>query len=222
MRDKWYGDKRDVVKWGAILFLSTRCSITKILHVALYRPDRKDYKLRINGTQEPLPKEVIEHFHNLDQIQLLARNAQVTIDVHKNLFKWNRRFRTRQDFRKSYFDRVGETIMTYRERVIVFLDPDTGIAGETDRYELVNPEEIRIILGAMKPGDFLLFYQHARRGDKHWRINTETDFIRAVGTGVLVETITCQEIAKDVAFFAVERNKRDGDSEEKRREDSEM
>ena len=39
MRDWWYGDKRDIVKWGAILVLARKQSINTVLQVALYRPD---------------------------------------------------------------------------------------------------------------------------------------------------------------------------------------
>ena len=54
MRDWWYGDKRDVVKWGTILVLARKRSILVVLQVALYRPDRPTYHLTVDGTSESL------------------------------------------------------------------------------------------------------------------------------------------------------------------------
>ena len=97
--------------------------------------------------------------------------------------------------------------MQHREPVIVFLDPDTGTAPENCGYEHVTHQEIQTVLRAMKPGDILLFYQHARLGDGDWLNSTGEEFRQAVGAGIPVATITCNEIANDAAFFVVERSK---------------
>jgi hypothetical protein len=208
MRDRWYGDKRDIVKWGAILVLARKQSINTVLQVALYRPDPpKKYHLTINGTTEFLPNEVIRHFRDIDQIKRIEKKAKIRIHIHKDLFQWRPGFRTREDFRKSYFNEVARKITEYREAVIVFLDPDTGIAPKTYGYEHVTPKEIKTILRAMKPGDWLLFYQHAQLGDGNWRNSTKGKFGQAVNSTVPIDTITCEEIASDVAFFTVERSK---------------
>lgn len=207
MRDWWYGDNRDVVKWGTVLVLARKRSIPVVLQVALYRPDRPNYHLTVDGTSEPLPVEVIQHFRDIDHIQRLAENVGLRIDIHKDLFQWRAEFRTRADFRKAYFGDVTNRIKQYSEPLIVFLDPDTGIAPETYGYEHVTHQEIQEVLRAMKPGDVFLFYQHARLGDGDWLNSTKEEFSQAVGMGVSVDTITCNEIANDVAFFVVERSK---------------
>lgn len=175
--------------------------------VALYSADRPNYQLTIDGTAEPLPIEVIRHFRDIDQIQRLAAKAELRIDVHKELFQWRSEFRTREDFRRAYFNEAAKKIKTYGDSVIVFLDPDTGIAPKTCGYEHVAPQEIQAMLRAMKPGDVLLFYQHARLGDSDWLSSTKAEFGQAVGPDVPVDTITCKEIANDVAFFVLERSK---------------
>jgi hypothetical protein len=165
------------VKWGAILVLARKQSINTVLQVALYRPDLpNNYHITIDGTTRPLPNEAIRHFRDIDQIQRLAANAKIRIDIHKDLFQWRPGFRTREDFRKSYFDEVARKIKKYREAVIVFLDPDTGIAPKTYGYKHVTPKEIKTTLKAMKPGDWLLFYQHAQLGDRKWRNSTKGEF----------------------------------------------
>ena len=181
MRDWWYGDKRDVVKWGAVLVLARKRSISAVLQVALYRPDRPNYRLIVDGTPEPLPVEVLQHFRDIDHIVQLAATVDLKIDVHKDLFQWCPEFRTREDFRKAYFGDLANRIKQYAEPVIVFLDPDTGIAPDNYGYEHVTDQEIRTVLRAMRQGDVLLFYQHARLGDRDWRNSTKEEFGQAVG-----------------------------------------
>lgn len=205
MRDLWYGDKRDVVKWGTVIALARKRKIPVVLQVALYRPDRPNYHLIVDGTSEPLPVEVIRHFRDIDHIQQLAVNVKLKINIHKDPFQWCAEFHTREDFRKAYFNGVSNKIKQYGEPAIVFLDPDTGIAPESYGYEHVTRQEIQKVLRAMKHGDVLLFYQHAQIGNRDWLNSTKVKFGQAVGMGVPVDTITCNEIANDVAFFAVER-----------------
>ena len=71
MRDLWYGDKRDVVKWGTVIALARKRKIPVVLQVALYRPDRPNYHLIVDGTSEPFPVDVIRHFRDIDHIQQL-------------------------------------------------------------------------------------------------------------------------------------------------------
>jgi hypothetical protein len=207
MRDWWYGDKRDVVKWGSICVLAQKRSIRTVLQVAFYRPESRNYHLSMDGTAEPLPTGVIQHFRNIDHIQRLAAKADLRIDIHKDLFQWSCEFRTRSDFRKAYFNGVRSRITQYSEAIIVFLDPDTGIAPANYGYEHITHQEIQTVLGAMKTSDVLLLYQHARQGDRDWLNSARQEFCQAVGPDVPVETITCSAIASDVVFFMVERSK---------------
>ena len=207
MRDWWYGDKRDLVKWGAVPVLARKWSIRAVLQVALYRSAIYDYHLSIGNTTKSLPVEVVRHFRDIDDIQRLAEATNLKIDIHKDTFQWNREFRTKKDFREDYFDKVTTKIRHYRDSVIVFLDPDTGIAPLNYDYKHVTHREIRKTLRAMKIGDVLLFYQHARRGDKDWINSTKKEFSEAIGTGVPIDTIICNQIASDVMFLVVERSK---------------
>ncbi len=207
MRDRWYGDKRDVVKWGTICVLAQKRSIRTVLQVAFYRSERQNYHLTIGGTSEPLPVAVIQHFWDIDHIQGLGANVNLRIDIHKVMFQWSREFNTREDFRKAYFNGVTCKIKDYSDPVIVLLDPDTGIAPANYRYEHVTHKEIQAVLRAMKTCDVLLLYQHARIGDGDWLNSAKEEFCQAVGTDVPTETITCNEIAGDVVFFMVERSK---------------
>lgn len=197
MRDLWYGDKRDIVKWGAIRFLAGRHGIRTVLQVAFYRP----YTLRINEAEVELPQDVFEHFvRDLDDVKRLGKKTGLTIDIHKDEFP-------PPSGRATYFLEVVGKINKYKCPIIVLLDPDTGIAPMNCTPEHVSPEEIQTVLNAMRPGDLLVFYQHKRQGDnKKWRDAMKKEFTSAVG-GNCVEVIYSNDIAHDVVFFAVQLKK---------------
>ncbi len=198
MRDLWYGDKRDIVKWGSILALACRYSIGTVFQIPFYRP----YKLRINEVEKSLPHEVFEHFfRDLGDIKRLENKTGLTIDVLKDEFMPSLG-------RAAYFDLVNRTITKYKDcPIILLLDPDTGVAPKTCKPEHVSRREIQTVLKAMKSGDLLVFYQHKRQGDsRQWRDAMKEEFCSAVG-GDCVDVIYCNDIAHDVVFFAVEVKK---------------
>lgn len=126
MRDWWYGDKRDIVKWGAIVVLAKQHDIHRVMQVALYRPDPPKYKLSFNDTTEPefLRGEVIRHFRDLDDIHRLGKKVGLRIYVHKDIFNKCPTLPTRKDFGRAYFNKVAEktssfTFSTYR--LVMFL-----------------------------------------------------------------------------------------------------
>src|SRR5271169_3122065 len=51
MRDRWYGDNRDLVKWATLLHLAHTNRVGTILQVAMYRADKPDEppQLLMNG-----------------------------------------------------------------------------------------------------------------------------------------------------------------------------
>jgi hypothetical protein len=176
MRDWWYGDKRDVVKWGTVIALARKRRIEAVLQVALYRHDKMGWRLNVDGATDPVPTEVIQHFRKLEDIYRLGADVGVKIEIHKALFQRSSGFMTKEDFRRSYFDDVANEIRKYEKPIIVLLDPDTGIAPETCRYQHVTVAEIQTVVNAMKSDDLLVFYQHARRGDANWRDSTKGEF----------------------------------------------
>ena len=61
MRDKWYGDKRDLIKWGVLLELARRHGAEHILQVLYFR--NTDWgELEIDEELVKLPTEVLRHF----------------------------------------------------------------------------------------------------------------------------------------------------------------
>ena len=192
MRTQWYGDKKDVVKWSALVHLARRERISKILQVALFRPDGDAPQLRTAQGLVPLPTEVFNHFRDLDDIQRLADVSGLRIEVLKTPFRK----------RSSYFASVVSRIRELAgEPLVVFLDPDTGVAPQVPGLEHVTSDELRMISDAMKPKDALVCYQHARR-QKDWRGVTRRAFARALDVPTYEVEVCESALAKDVVLFA--------------------
>ena len=200
MRDQWYGDNRDVVKWSALVYLARRDGVSAILHVAMYRPDRPPEPLATVRGKVPPAVEVIRHFRDLDDIQRLAAATGLSIEVLKELFT----------DRAAYFRRVCERIQTRGDRpVLVFLDPDVGLATETPGPEHVSSAEVAAVYEALRPDDILVCYQHARR-QKDWRGRARRAFANAPGLPSFeVEVLQC-ELARDVLLLAVRKARAPG------------
>lgn len=158
MKDQWYGDKRDLVKWGALLILAEQHKAGKILQVAYLRPSTYG-TLDIGGQSHALPNSVRDHFRNVRHIRGLRAEPPVEIEVVDRPF----------GERSAYTEAVVQTVVgeTEREPWVIFLDPDTGLAPPKPGLEHVLDEEVVRIWGAMHQGDLLAVYQHQtnRRGD---------------------------------------------------------
>ncbi len=196
MRDQWYGDNRDIVKWSALVHLARRDGVSAILHVAMYRPDRPPEPLAGVRGEVPPAVEVIRHFRDLDDIQRLASATGFRIEVLKDLFT----------DRAAYFTRVCELIQARDDRpVLVFLDPDVGLATESPGPEHVSSAEVAAVYEALRPDDMLVCYQHARR-QKDWRGRARRAFANAPGLpSFQVEVLQC-DLARDVLLFAVKKD----------------
>ena len=198
MRDQWYGDNRDLLKWGTLVHIAQRDRISTILHVALYRPSDEVPSLNSAQGRVEFPTEVIQHFRNLDHIHRLAGACGIRIAVYKALFK----------DRATYFARARKRIESLSgDSLVVFLDPDTGVAGQVVGLEHVMADEVRALFDVMKPGDTLACYQHARR-QKDWRGDRRRAFTRALGVPSQDVEVFDSELAKDVILFSTTKKQK--------------
>ena len=192
MRTQWYGDNRDVVKWGALVHLARRERRSTILQVALFRPDGDQTKLSTARGVVPLPAEVCRHFRDLDDIQRLAASSGLRIEVRKTPFT------KRSNYFASVVSRIRELA---GEPLVVFLDPDTGVAPQVPGLEHVTSDELSMTFDAMKPRDALVCYQHARH-QKDWRGVTRRGFAKALDVQTYDVEVFESALAKDVVLFA--------------------
>ena len=195
MRDQWYGDNRDLVKWSALVHLARRETVPAILHVAMRRPGPAPAALVTpHGTVDP-PLEVFRHFRDLDDIQRLAVATGLSIEVVREPFT------DRTAYFKSVCDRVGAP----RDgAMLVLLDPDVGLAPEIFGLEHVTSTDVAAVFAALRPGDLLVCYQHARK-QKDWRGRARRAFANAPGLPSFEVEVLQSEVARDVLLLAVKK-----------------
>jgi hypothetical protein len=204
MQDQWYGDKRDIVKWGSLVHMAREYGTQSILQVAFFRRSDSNYRLWVNSVsgdgQVPLAPEVWDHFREIRQIERLGLAVKREIKVFDRVFC---------EPRDAHIRALLTCVDKYQPRpLLVFLDPDTGIAPLKAKpgLEHVLASEVGSIWGAMRAGDVLAFYQHRRR-TKDWLAETRAQFVEALNKveRAKVRTVTCPGLAKDVAFFVARR-----------------
>ncbi len=195
MRDKWFADNRDLVKWGVLLTLARKEGITHILQV-LYRRQDEWGGLAIDGTDEKIPTEVIRHFR--DPLSVTRLDPAITIEVITDTLSSH----------DTYQLMVLNHLRTRStSRSVVFLDPDTGLAPRHAALEHVRDADLSEIWRALQPGDLLVFYQHqTNRSGQPWIEPKKRQFALALdipdGT---VKVATGMQTARDVAFFYARR-----------------
>lgn len=196
MRDEWYGDKRDLIKWGVLLDLEQRYKAKQILQVLYYRPS--EWKpIEIDGDKVELNPEVVRHFRNPFAVSKIA--CKSCIEVMRKPFV----------HRDAYQSEVLKRIRLRTELPgIIFLDPDTGLEPRgkpTLKHVLVS--EVWEIWKTLSPGDVLVLYQHqTNRNGSEWIQAKRRQFEKALGIGQGKSKVGRAEgIAKDVAFFFAQK-----------------
>ena len=190
MKDQWYADKRDLVKWGVLLKLAEKYGIISILQVAYFRPTQWG-QLTIDGEPCDLPQAVIDHFRRVGDITSLK--TQVEVIVFDIPF-------TQKD-RSSYHQQVLARLPRLLRPAIIFLDPDTGLEPSRAGPKHVGKRELREIWNALRGRDVLVFYQHRARRPQSLR-EKQDEFEKALGVRSGESKVARgSDIASDVAFF---------------------
>ncbi len=195
MKNKWYSDNRDLVKWSILIHLAKLTSAAKILQIAYFRHDKFD-PVEIDGEFFGIPTEVTSHFRDIHKIEGLS--SQIGIHVFDMVFENRDEYLLQAlSFMKSFAN----------ERCIVFLDPDTGLEPAHPDLTHVLEKEIKRIWATLKIDDILVFYQHqTNRNNKPWiepkRSQLEMAIEAPVGS---VKIAHGMRLARDVAFFYVKK-----------------
>lgn len=193
MQNKFYGDKRDIVKWGTLIHICRQWKVDMIIQVAFFRNDLERPKLTTNSGDVSIAEEVWSHFgRNITQVRSLGELANISIDVFDMVFD----HRTREKYTDAVLARI-ESIESQPK--VVFLDPDTGIAPTKIGVQHVSRDEIRRIWSALKTGDWLVLYQHLWH-KKDCRQEARKRFISICGIAD-VEEFWSSRIAHDVVFL---------------------
>jgi len=194
MQDIWYGDNRDLVKWGTLVHLATREHLGLIVQVALFRKG-KPITLKTGLETVPVPANVWSHFRKLGNIQSLCESPGPEMLVFADEFDHNTR--------RSYFQRVAEVLRQRNEAKAVLLDPDTGLKLTKYNAKHVIPPDILETWEALRKGDWLLLYQH-RWFSTRWRVIARQRFKTACGA-LKVETFRATKQPSDVILLGARK-----------------
>jgi len=191
MRDRFYSDNRDLVKWAVLHRLAETFKADIILQLAYYR--RSDFpKVTIDGKEYDIPQEVIAHFRDLRTISNI--NSTIRVAVFDPLF----------EDRDTYLNAAKAFLSNFRQqRCVVFLDPDTGLEPQNPNLDHVLESEAKAIWKETKSGDVYVFYQHqTNRAGRPWIEPKRGQLERALALPEhSIKIAQGPKIAHDVVFF---------------------
>ena len=163
LRNQWYADNRDVVKWAVLIHLARRRGIETVVQVCMLRPSKPASALNADGAEKPVPPEVLEHFRDVRSVASLAERAGVSVGVIDRPFGPDDGSRD-EAARDEYFRHIEVALKEYGDTaLVVLLDPDTGLAPRNHDWRHVRAGEAAAAWRALAAGSVLVLYQHARR-----------------------------------------------------------
>jgi len=195
MRNKWYGDKRDVVKWSVLIQLANIKAASRILQIAYFREDDPS-RVEMDGNDHDIPAEVMAHFRDISRIHELPSHVKITV------------FDKVIADRNEYLDEASEFISSFKkERCIVFLDPDTGLEPANHNLNHVLDKEAKAYWDTLKHLDVLALYQHqTNRNGEAWEEPKRMQFERAIAVPHgIVKTGRGVHVARDVVLFYAQK-----------------
>ena len=193
MQDRFYGDNRDLVKWGTLLELARQYQVKQVLQVLYHRSNTWN-SIEIDGESVPIPEEVIQHFRDTKSICTL--NSSVPVEVLSEAFS------DRGQYLKYV---IGEIQGRKAIKKIVFLDPDTGLEPQGGRpnWKHVLEGELEVIWNSLSREDVLVFYQHQPH-IPDWINTKKRQFAEAIRVPD-AKRAYAPLIAPDVVFFFAQR-----------------
>jgi hypothetical protein len=195
VKDIFYADKRDMVKWGGIISLCQANSIKTVIQVAYYREDALP-QLKFNDKLIEFPEQVQRHFRNVENIKELGNKIGINIRVFKEPFS--------NGLRTEYHRILIKKLNVYKQPKIVFLDPDNGLAPDVCKEEHVKSEEVSDIWKNLSSQDILVFYQHLFRKPGWAEIN-RTKLAKACMVKTSLVHTWSSDLAHDVIFYFIEK-----------------
>ncbi len=190
MKDTWYADQRDLVKWGTLAHLAEHHSLAVIVQVAYLRPGTRG--MLLNGKDEvPISPAVWSFFRDVTAVRSLGDL------LHRRVVVIDAPFIPQH--RRQYRQAVVESVRGVASSKIVLLDPDTGIAPAKPSGKHVTAEDIAAVWEVLQPGDWIAVYQHQSRS-KTWKQDARDRFAAVCGNDV--EQYSAPKIAADVLFLA--------------------
>lgn len=198
MRDKYYSDDRDLVKWAVLTHIATKFGLQTILQVPYWRPEKVQPYFNFMGIRVPVSKEVWTFFRNIHSIAQLEPKIGVSIAVVDSEFKPGQR--------DDYLYEVKTKIQQAKRPLALFLDPDTGLQPMRCGPEHTATWEIEALWPLLKPHEWLILYQHARH-TSDWR-ESVADELSSLCDYMKAHIVQSDDVGKDVAFICIKKERK--------------
>lgn len=192
MRDQWYADKRDLIKWSALLLLAREAKADRVIQIALYNQSKYG-DIDLDGQRHSVPEEVLAHFRDLRTVVGLTQNPRISVFASPFLD------------RKAYFRCALSFVASFaNERCVVFLDPDTGLepANGADAKHVLD-QEAGEVWSALTAGTLFVFYQHkTNQSAEPWIEPKREQLAKALGVALShVKIASGPGVAHDVVLY---------------------
>jgi hypothetical protein len=200
MRDFWYSDNRDLLKWALLIHLADKHKLKTIIQVPFWRRENKQMYFTLRDKRIPIPDEVWSFFRDIRHIKQLGSKCGITLKVVGEEFTHPERLK--------YSTLVVQYLKGCKGSLLLFLDPDTGLEPQKPNEKHVSLKELQNAWANLHVGDFMVLYQHARR-EKNWCKNVKDQVSKACGVDVdNVDVAYSEDIGRNVAFFCIEKHTR--------------
>jgi len=205
MKNEWYADDKDVLKWGALLHLAAQHSLNHLFYVATFRGTWPQAPaMHVNGQPVALPTAAWNHFRTIKGVGGLTAVAQLQSTIIDRPFAWHNGFPNSAAAREDYFVSAAQMIAQHATPALVFVDPDNGIAPENPTWEHVLPAELTTLFASMSPKSILAVYQHCTHANE-WIETARNTLAVAAGKAVPDVLVLTSPIAGDAAMLAVSK-----------------
>lgn len=196
MREVWYSDNRDLVKWATLIHVARVHQLRSIVQVPYWRPEPIRPQFVFQNARTAVPDEVWLFFRDIRQVERLGKKCGIDVRVVIDQFS--------PADRGAYAQAVKRHLQKSHRPALLFLDPDTGIEPKTASVKHTTREENTSYWGELQKRDWLVLYQHARC-ERSW-IKSLADQLGTLCVGARIEVARSEKIGKDVAFFCVEKS----------------
>jgi hypothetical protein len=201
MREQWFADNRDLLKWGTVLELATRRKARSILQIAMLT-DRTGEQPRPEittvGSSFRVPDRVWRLFRSAASVRRLG-SPELAVIFHDAPFT--------KASRAEYFRAVTTRLVKTNPPRIVLIDPDTGLAPRSATERHVMPSELAAVWKVLASGDWILLYQHARRSHT-WQRETRAALARSLELQRSNVSVFKSEAVSDVIILGAEKPRR--------------
>jgi hypothetical protein len=195
MRDKYYSDDRDLVKWATLVHIALEYGLRTILQVPYWRPEKVHPHFNFMGKHVAVPRKVWTFFRNIHSITRLGPEIGLSITVIDQEFD--------SDQRQAYVSGIKTRIQNAGRPLALFLDPDTGLQPKRCLPEHTAITEIQELWPVLRPSEWLILYQHARH-TLDWSESVANQ-LSSLCNGMKANIVRSDDVGKDVAFICVQK-----------------